>query len=58
MSKHCKSFTRENHDTFMRENLSKKKENPNGSLILGKQQWVRRGEGMGGGGLGFWSEIL
>jgi hypothetical protein len=57
MSKHCKSFVRENHYTFMRENLSKKKENPNGSLILGKQQGVGRGEGMGGGGLMFWSDI-
>jgi hypothetical protein len=26
-------------------------------LILDKQQWVRRGEGMGGGGLGFWNDI-
>ncbi len=57
MSKHHKSFARENRDTFMRENLSGKKKNPNGSLILDKQQWVRRGEGMGGGGLGFWNDI-
>jgi hypothetical protein len=26
-------------------------------LILGKQQGVGRGEGMGGGGLVFWSDI-
>jgi hypothetical protein len=48
MSKHCKSFARENHDTFMRENLSGKKENPNGSLILGKQQRVEERRGNGG----------
>jgi hypothetical protein len=47
MSKHRKGFARENRDTFMKENLSEKKKNPNGSLILGKQQWVGRGEGMG-----------
>jgi hypothetical protein len=48
MNKHRKSFARENHDTFMTENLIEKKKNPNRSLILGKQQWVGRGDGTGG----------
>lgn len=47
-SKHRISFTRKKCDSFTNENLNEKRENPNASLILGKHQWVGRGEGMGG----------
>jgi hypothetical protein len=53
LSKHCISFMRKKCDSFTNENLSEKRENPNVSLILGKHQWVGRGEGMGGRVSGF-----
>jgi hypothetical protein len=57
LRKHRKSFAKENHDTFMREFEREERESKH---ELDPWQATRGGEGRGngGGGLGFWNNIL